>query len=274
MVLYALISDASIGYLFLGGIVPGLLMGLVLMIYNARTARRRNFPVEQPVELRAMPKLTARAFPALLMPVILLYGIYGGVTTPTEAAALAAAYAFILAALFYRALTWRSLYKVLSESARATASIGIVIGGALVFNYIVASENIPQQMAGALAQMHLPPLVFLLMVNVIVLALGCLLDASTIILVILPLFIPSCRALGIDLVHFGVVAVVNCMIGLITPPYGVVLFVLNAVTGIPLRTIISEVWPFIGILVVALLLMILFPEIVLAVPHLFGYRAL
>jgi tripartite ATP-independent transporter DctM subunit len=272
MVLYALISDASIGYLFLGGIVPGLLMGLVLMIYNARVAQKRNFPVEKPVTLRQLPRLTLRAFPALLMPVILLYGIYGGVTTPTEAAAMAAAYALLLAALFYRALTWRSLYRVLSESARATASIGIVIGGALIFNYIVASENIPQQMAGVLAQMNLPPLAFLLMVNVIVLALGCLLDASTIILVILPLFIPSCRALGIDLVHFGVVAVVNCMIGLITPPYGVVLFVLNAVTGIPLRTIISEIWPFIAILVVALLLMILFPEIVLWVPQQFGYK--
>jgi tripartite ATP-independent transporter DctM subunit len=272
MVLYALVSDASIGYLFLGGIIPGLLMGLVLMIYNARAARKRGFPVEQPVPLKAMPKLTVRAFPALMMPVILLVGIYGGVTTPTEAAALAAAYALLLAAFFYRALTWKSLYRVLSESARATSSIGIVIGGALIFNYIVAAENVPQTMAGMLQGMHLPPLAFLFMVNIILL--GCVLDASTIILVILPLFIPSCRALGIDLVHFGVVAVVNCMIGLITPPYGVVLFVLNAVTGIPLRTIIAEIWPFIGMLMAALVLMILFPDIVLWLPHLFGYRGL
>jgi tripartite ATP-independent transporter DctM subunit len=219
-----------------------------------------------------MPKLTVRAFPALLMPVILLVGIYGGVTTPTEAAALAAAYALLLAAFFYRALTWKSLYKVISESARATASVGIVIGGALIFNYIVAAENIPQTMAGVLAQQHFSPLVFLFIVNIILLALGCILDASTIILVILPLFIPTCRALGIDLVHFGVVAVVNCMIGLITPPYGVVLFVLNAVTGIPLRTINRDIWPFIGVLVVALILMILFPELVLWLPRLFGYK--
>jgi tripartite ATP-independent transporter DctM subunit len=273
MVLYSLISDTSIGYLFLGGILPGLLMGLVLMLMNARAARVRGFPVEKPVPLRDIPRVTVRAFPALLMPVILLYGIYGGVTTPTEAAGLAAAYALLLAALFYRALSWKSLYRVLSESARATASIGIVIGGALIFNYIVASENVPNEMAAVLQGMHLPPLAFLLMVNVILLLLGCLLDASTIILVILPLFIPSCRALGIDLVHFGVVAVVNCMIGLITPPYGVVLFVLNAITGIPLRTIIAEIWPFVGVLVIALLLMILFPDIVLWVPHLFGYKA-
>ena len=271
MVLYALISDASIGYLFLGGILPGFLMGLVLMVMNASAARRRNFPVEKSVPLDQLPQLTFRATPALLMPVILLYGIYGGVTTPTEAAAVAAAYALLLAALFYRAISWRSLYQVLSSSARASSSIGLVIGGALIFNYIVASENIPTAMATALQGINFSPLAFLVLVNIILLLLGCILDASTIILVILPLFIPTCRVLGIDLVHFGVVAVVNCMIGLITPPYGIVLFVINAITGIPLRSIIREVWPFIGVLVVALALMILFPEIVLWIPRRFGY---
>ena len=272
MVLYSLISDASIGYLFLGGVVPGLLMGLVLMLLNARAARTRNFTVEAPVPLRQVPRVTARAFPALLMPVILLYGIYGGVTTPTEGAALAAGYALLLAGPIYRALGWRGLYNVLSSSARQTASIGIVIGGALIFNYIVAAENIPAHMAAYLEGLHLNPLAFLIVVNLILLFLGCLLDASTIILVVLPLFIPSCRALGIDLVYFGVVAVVNCMIGLITPPYGVVLFVINGITGIPLSTIIREIWPFIGMLIVALILMILFPEIVLWLPQQFGYK--
>ena len=274
MVLYSLVSDASIGYLFLGGVVPGLLMGVVLMLLNARAARMRNFPVEAPVPLRQIPRVTARAFPALLMPVILLYGIYGGVTTPTEGAALAAAYALLLAGPIYRALGWRGLYNVLSSSARQTASIGIVIGGALIFNYIVAAENIPAHMAAYLDGLHLNPLAFLIVVNLILLFLGCLLDASTIILVVLPLFIPSCRALGIDLVYFGVVAVVNCMIGLITPPYGVVLFVINGITGIPLGTIIREIWPFIGVLIVALILMIVFPEIVLWLPQQFGYKPL
>jgi tripartite ATP-independent transporter DctM subunit len=272
MVLYSLVSDASIGYLFLGGVVPGLLMGLVLMLLNARAARKRNFPVEAPVPLKEIPRVTGRAFPALLMPVILLYGIYGGVTTPTEGAALAAGYALLLAGPIYRALGWRGLYNVLSSSARQTASIGIVIGGALIFNYIVAAENIPAHMATYLDSLNLNPLAFLIVVNLILLFLGCLLDASTIILVVLPLFIPSCRALGIDLVYFGVVAVVNCMIGLITPPYGVVLFVINGITGIPLSTIIREIWPFIGVLIVALILMIVFPEIVLWLPQQFGYK--
>jgi tripartite ATP-independent transporter DctM subunit len=272
MVMYALISDASIGYLFLGGILPGLLMGVALMILNAWLAARRNFAVEEAVPIRELPKVTLNAFPALLMPVILLYGIYGGATTPTEAAAVAAAYALVLAVVFYRAVSWKNLYAILSESARSSAAIGLVIGGALIFNYIVASENIPAQMAASLQGLNISPLGFMLMVNVLVLFLGCLLDASTIILVIVPLFIPTCRALGIDLVHFGVVVVVNTMIGLITPPYGVVLFVINATTRIPLREIISEIWLFIVFLVAALLLMILFPDIVLWLPRQFGYQ--
>lgn len=272
MVMYALISDASIGYLFLGGILPGLLMGVALMILNAWLAKKRNFAVEEAIPLRELPKVTLNAFPALLMPVILLYGIYGGATTPTEAAAVAAAYALILAAVFYRALSWKALYSILSESARSSAAIGLVIGGALIFNYIVASENIPAQMASTLQGLEISPLQFMLMVNVLLLLLGCLLDASTIILVIVPLFVPTCRALGIDLVHFGVVVVVNTMIGLITPPYGVVLFVINATTRIPLREIISEIWLFIIFLVAALMLMILFPQIVLWLPEQFGYQ--
>lgn len=271
MVLYALVSDQSIGYLFLGGILPGLIMGVVLMGMNGWIATRRNFKLEEPVPVSLLPRLTVNAFPALLMPVILLYGIYGGVTTPTEAAAVAAFYALILAGLFYRALSLQSLYEIMSASAKQSAAVGIVIGGALIFNYIVASENIPAKMQLFVGTLELSPLAFLLMVNVVFLVLGCLLDAATLILVIIPLFLPTCRVLGIDLIHFGVVAIVNCMIGLITPPYGIVLFVINAVTGIPLRDIIREVWPFMAVLIFALLVLILFPDIVLWLPRLLGY---
>jgi TRAP-type transport system large permease protein len=272
MVLYALVSDTSIGYLFLGGILPGLFMAAVLMALNGWIAHKRQFILEEPVPLARLPKITANAFPALLMPVILLYGIYGGVTTPTEAAAVAAAYALILAGLFYRALSWPGLYGILLDSARASAAVGLVIGAALIFNYIVASENIPRALAFYLDGLAISPLAFLLLVMVVILLLGCVLDATTLILVIVPLFIPAARLLGIDLVHFGVVVVVNCMIGLITPPYGILLFVINAVTGIPLRAIIGEIWLFIGVLLVALLVMVMVPEIVLWLPRQFGYR--
>ena len=271
MVMYALVSDTSIGYLFLGGFIPGVMMGIALMILNARQARIENVPLEEPVPRRELPRLTVRAFPALLMPIILLFGIYGGATTPTEAAAIAAFYALLVATFLYRAVSVPVLYGVFAESARATASVGLVIGASLIFNYIVAAENIPAQVSTMMQGLNVSPLVFLLAVNVLFLILGCLLDATTIILVIIPLFIPTCKALGIDMVHFGVTAVVNCMIGLITPPYGVLLFVINAITGIPLRVIIAAIWPYIGVLVAALLIMLLIPDTVLFLPKMFGY---
>jgi TRAP-type transport system large permease protein len=271
MVLYALVSNASIGYLFLGGILPGFLMAAAMMALNTYCAHRDNVPIEAAVPLRELPGLTFRALPALLMPVILLGCIYSGVATPTEAAAIAAAYAFIVAAFFYKALSLRDIYTVMRDSSRASASVGLVIGSALVFNYIVASENIPNQLTAYLKGMDVSAMTFLVSVNILFLVLGCLLDASTIILVIIPILIPTCKALGIDLVYFGVLSVVNCMIGLITPPYGILLFVINATTGIPLRTIISSIWPWVAVLVTCLILMIIFPQIILAVPMYFGY---
>lgn len=271
MVMYALVSDTSVGYLFLGGITPGLLMGAVLMAMVARISHKRGFAIEEPTPLREMPGITMNAFPALMMPVILLFGIYGGATTPTEAAAVAATYAFVLAAVFYRAITISGTYEILSSSARASASVGLVIGGALIFNYIVASENIPNTVAALLRDLDMSPLAFLLMINLLLLLLGCILDATTILLVIIPLFLPAARELGIDLVHFGVIVVVNTMIGLITPPYGILLFVINATTGAPMRDMIREIWPFMLVLVGALLTMTLIPGIVLWLPRLLGY---
>ncbi|PHQ97928.1 MAG: permease [Marinosulfonomonas sp.] len=271
MVMYALVSDTSVGFLFLGGITPGLLMGAVLMIMVARISKKRNFALETPTPLREMPGITLNAFPALMMPVILLFGIYGGATTPTEAAAVAATYAFLLAAIFYRAISVRGTYEILSESARSSAAVGLVIGGALIFNYIVATENIPNTVAAFLGEINLSPFAFLLMVNLMLLLLGCILDATTILLVIIPLFLPAARELGIDLVHFGVVVVVNTMIGLITPPYGILLFVINATTGAPMRDMIGEIWPFLAALIVALLVITFVPDIVLWLPRLLGY---
>ena len=272
MVMYALISNQSIGYLFLAGILPGLLMGAVLMTMNYVISWRRNIPVEAPTPWRDAPRITIRAFPALMMPVILLSGIYGGATTPTEAAAIAALYALMLAVGLYRTLNFRAFYRVVVDSARQSATVGIVIGCALIFNYIVATERIPQMLSVFMADQDISPLMFLLAMNILILGLGCLLDATTIILVVLPLFIPTANVLGIDLIHFGVVMVVNAMIGLITPPYGMLLFVINAVTGIPLRDIITNVLPFLFALLLALVALTVFPDISLMIPRYFGYN--
>ena len=271
LVLYALVSDTSIAALFLGGIVPGLIMGAVLMGMNAWIAHKRNFGEEEAVPLIQLPRITFNAAPALLMPVILLTCIYSGVTTPTEAAAIAAFYALLVSAFLYRTLKLKTLYEVFVDSARSAASVGVVIGASMILMYVVIQENVPQMISDLMAGSDVSPLVFLIIVNLLVLLLGCVLDATVIILVIVPLFIPTCNALGIDLVHFGVLIVVNSMIGLITPPYGILLFVISAVSQIPLKDMIREIWPFLGILVVALFVMILVPDIVLWAPQSLGY---
>lgn len=272
LVLYALVSNTSIGFLFLAGILPGLIMGVVLIGMNTWISYRRDFGKEEPVPIAQLPLITLKSFPALLMPAILLTCIYSGVTSPTEAAAIAALYAFILAAGFYRALTIKSLYQLFVESARSSASVALVIGASMILTYVVVKENIPQTLSALLAGAEISPIIFLLLINLLILLVGCILDATVIILVIVPLFIPTCEALGIDLVHFGILVVVNSMIGLITPPYGMLLFVINAVTDIPLREIIGEIWSFLAVLIFALLIMIFSPNLVLWLPRLFGYQ--
>jgi len=272
MVLYALISDSSVGYLFLGGVVPGLLMGLVQMGINTWMAHRHDYPVADRVPLREIPRLTRDAMPALLMPVILLGGIYGGVMTPTEAAAVAAAYAFLVATLLYRSITARETYEAVLASARSSAAIGMLIAGALAFNYVVTSENIPNTLRNLLAGYELSTWEFLLVVNLILLVLGCLLEGSTILLVVVPVLIPTAKALGIDMVHFGVVVVVNIMIGLITPPYGLLLFIVAKLSDSPLSAVVHDTVPFIIAMVGALILITYVPELVLWLPRRAGYQ--
>jgi C4-dicarboxylate transporter, DctM subunit len=272
LVIYALVSDTSIGYLFLAGLVPGLLLGMVQMALIALIARRRNFPVEAPVPLRQLPRVTWQAFPALLMPVILLGCLYSGITTPTEAAAVAALYALLASALIYRSIGWGDVYASLMKSARITISIGMLIAGALVFNYVITVENIPRTVAAMLKAYELSPLTFLLFANVLLLLLGCFLEGTTILLIIVPVLLPAAQALGIDPVHFGVVAVVNIMIGLITPPYGLLLFMMVKVAEVPLRDLVREVMPFLYVMIGALALITLVPDLVLFLPRLLGYK--
>jgi tripartite ATP-independent transporter DctM subunit len=272
MVVYALVSDTSIGYLFLGGVVPGLLLGLAFMITNTVIARRRKYPVEPPVPMREIPRITLDAFPALMLPVVLLFGIYGGVMTPTEGAAAAAAYALLASALIYRSISLKQLYMILLSSAKSATSVGMLIAGALVFNYVVTIENVPLSVQHFISTFHLSAIGYLLLVNAILLVLGCLLEGTTILLVIVPILIPTAKALGIDLVHFGVVVVVNIMIGLLTPPFGLLLFVVANMTKKPLMSIVREASPFIFVAIVVLAIITFIPQTVLWLPRVMGYK--
>lgn len=271
MVIYALVSNVSIGYLFLAGILPGVLITASQMILVAWSARRQNFPTEEPVPLRELPRITLMAIPALMLPVVLIVGLRGGVMTPTEAAAVAAGYALFVSAIIYRDVGFAAFYDSLQSAARTTTSIGMLIAAALVFNYVITIENIPNGISQFLLGFDLDPLTFLLLVNLLLLLLGALLEGTTIILIIVPVLLPTAQALGVDPVHFGVVVVFNVMLGLVTPPYGMLLFVVKRVSGASMGAILRDTLPFLLGLLGALMLITLIPDIPLFVPRLFGY---
>ncbi|WP_316857918.1 TRAP transporter large permease [uncultured Cohaesibacter sp.] len=270
VVFYSLISSTSVGVLFLGGVVPAFMVCTTLGIAVYIMAKLRGFPVEEAIPLRTFPMIFLRAFPALLMPVILLGGIYSGAFTPTEAAAVSAFYALLLAAFAYRVLGLKEFWQVVVSTVKTTAVVTIVLCGAYIFNYVVTVEQVPQAVFNFFDEMNLNRVQFLLMLNVLFLILGCFLDCSTILLVVTPLFIPTAVALGIDLHHLGIVLVFNMMIGLVTPPYGILLFIIKALNGIPLGEMIRETWIFLALLISLLLLLTFIPELVLWLPRYSG----
>ena len=271
MVIYALVSGASVGALFLGGLLPGLCMTLLMMAVVQYIAHKRQMPREAPVPRREWPGILFRGALPLSMPIVLLGGIYSGAFTPTEAAAVAALHALILAAVVFRALSWRSFWGVVLESTRASAVITIILAGALMLNYAFTAEGVPQAMAAWVDSLQLSRLQFLFMVNALFLVLGCFLDVSVLLLVFVPMLLPAAQLLGVDLVHFGVLVVLNMMIGLIHPPFGMLLFVTKALTGIPIGEMMREGWLFLLMLLGLLVAMTIFPEIVLWLPRTMGY---
>ena len=271
MVIYALISGASVGALFLGGVVPGFIMALLMMLVVHIIATKRNMPREDPIPLREWPQIMFRGALPLSMPIVLLGGIYSGAFTPTEAAAVAALHALILAAIVFRALTWRSFWGVVLESTRGSAVITLILAGSFMLNFAFTAEGVPQAMAAWVQSMDVSRVGFLLMVNLMFLVLGCFLDVSVLLLVFVPMLLPAAKLLGVDLVHFGVLVVLNMMIGLIHPPFGMLLFVTKALTGIPIGEMMKEGWPFLVMLLLLLLAITLFPQIVLWLPQTMGY---
>jgi tripartite ATP-independent transporter DctM subunit len=270
LVMYAMLSGASVGALFLGGMVPALLICLGLMIYVSVVSKVRNYPREEKVPMRAFLTFTLQAMPALLTPIILLMGIYTGVVTPTEAGAIAAIYAILVAILAYKAMNLKGLLDIIKDTIKDTGSVSLMVGAAAVISYIVAREQVASELGTLVLSLTDNKYVFLIVVNVIILILGMFIDTSTIQLVFVPIMIPVAKAFGIDLVHFGLVVTLNMMIGLSTPPFGMLLFITAGISGTSLKAVMKEImWPIIAML--AILLLITFvPEIVLFLPKTFG----
>lgn len=273
MVIYAMYSGVSVGALFLGGMVPALLLTAALMIYVVIVAHKRNYPVSQKMPFRVFMRSTFSAIPALLTPVVLLAGIYTGIMTPTEAGAVAGFYAMIVAALVYRILGWKDLLGILKETVKGVGTCSLMIGAAACINYIAAREQISNDLANLILGMTNNKYTFLFIVNVAILLLGMFIDTSVIQSVFVPLMIPIATALGVDLLHFGLVTIFNMMIGLCTPPFGMLLFITSGVSGTPLKEVIKEIWlPLVAMLIV-LAIITYMPVVVTGLPQMFlGYK--
>ena len=273
MVIYSMISGASLGHLFIGGIIPGLFLGLAMMLYIAYISHKRNYPAGKAFNLQNLIKTFFKAFFPLLTPVILLWGIYGGVFTPTEAAAATVFYALILSVVGYRVLGFKKLIIIFKESALSTGYVSAMVAAALVFSYIVSREQLPVALtnfvmnSGIITNKYM----YLLFVNIFLLLLGCIMDPIVGELIVMPILIPIAIFFEIDLIHLGVISVLNAMIGLSTPPYGENLFIVSALSGVPLGGIIREMWPFLAVLIGVLLACTYIPGIVLWLPKLAGY---
>jgi len=272
MVLYGAVADTSIGFLFMGGVIPGLMLAAAQSGVVTVIARYRDFPVAPVPNFGESLREVTRAIPVLCLPVILLGGIYSGAVTPTEAAAVAAFCALLLAWFWYRTLGLGAFYKVLVDSATATSLVAITIAGALVMNWIVAAEQIPKLMGLWMVELDLSPALFMFVVMVLFLILGAFLDTLLMLLIIIPILMPTVIALGIDPVHFGVVSVINLMIGLVTPPMGALVFLIAGVSGIKVADITKQLWPFLLVLITLLFVLVYFPRLTLWLPETMGYH--
>lgn len=267
MVVYAMLSGTSIGALFMGGIIPALLIALALGLYIAFISKKRNYPEGNSFTRKEFLKYTLRAIPALMTPVILIGGIYSGFVTPTEAGALAALYTILIALFFYKVLTLKSILKSIKETVIQTAVVLVMAGASVVLSHIVTSSGMSKIIANWILSITDNKYVFLLIINIVFLLLGMILDTQTIQYVFIPLVLPVVSALGINLVHFGVIIVLNMMIGLSSPPYGMLCFVTSGIAKEPLKNVFREVLPMVAAMVFVLLLITYIPNLVLFIPN-------
>ncbi len=267
LLIYGVIADVSIGRLFAGGFIPGLLMAAALMVQIRWMAKKRGFGAHPAPTFRKFVTTTQKAFLSLMTPVILFGGMMVGVFTPTEAAFVAAVYALILGLFLYREITWRELPKLFLDTVETNAVVLMLVMTAALFGWVLARAQLPQQLGTWILGVSRNPLIILLMINVFLLIVGCFMEALAALIILIPVFMPVIKAVGIDPVHFGLVAVLNLMIGTLTPPVGIVLFVVARVAKLPFEEVTRATAPFLVPLIVVLLLITVFPELVLFLPR-------
>ena len=270
MVVYAAATEQSVGKLFMAGVIPGLLLGLSLMVAIYIVARKMNLPAQPRATFREFLSAARKAIWGLLLMVIILGGIYSGMFTPTEAAAVAAVYAGFVALFVYKDLSIRECPKVLLDSGKLTIMLMFIIANAMLFAHVLTTEQIPQTITAWVIEAGLQPWQFLLVVNIVLLIAGAFMEPSAIILILAPILFPIAVQLGIDPIHLGIIMVVNMEIGLITPPVGLNLFVTSAVTGMPLTQVIRAAWPWLMLLLGFLMVITYIPAVSMALPNWLG----
>jgi C4-dicarboxylate transporter DctM subunit len=271
MVVYGAVTESSIAALFLAGIVPGLLLTLAYMLAVAVIAYRQNMPREPRADLRTLLRTGREAFWGLLLVVIIMGGIYLGAFTPTEAAAVSAVYAFVIAVFVYRDMTLREVPRVLTESAKLTGMLMFIIANAYLFGFTLTTEQVPQMASAWIGDMGLPPWGFLLVLNILLLVAGNFMEPTSIVLILAPIVVPIAVSLGIDPIHLGIIMVVNMEIGLVTPPVGLNLFVTAGVAGMTLGAVVRAALPWLSVLFVVLVLVTYIPSISLFLPETLGW---
>lgn len=270
IIVYAVLAEQSVGEMFLAGIVPGILIGLCLMTAVAIIARRRDFESSARVPLAGMVRTGAQAFVALLTPIIIVGGIFGGVMTATEAGAMACLYAFVTGAFYFRELDLRGFYEALVQAAKGTAMILVIVGASTLFAWIVADLRLSQAVGEAIFTISENPLVFLLLVNLFVLIIGLFLDPLAALVILVPLLLPNAIEMGISPIHFGIFIVFNLMIGLTTPPVGYLIYLSAHIAEERPERVMRESLPFVAALFVALLLLTYVPILTTFLPDLFA----
>jgi C4-dicarboxylate transporter, DctM subunit len=267
LILYGIVSEQSVPRLFLAGILPGLLQAAAFFLWVLYEARRRKFPVEPVLPLRERIRVTLSALPALLVPLVVMVGIYGGFVTVTEAAALSAVVALCVSLLFYRGFHWTDTLSVVAYGLRSAASIMLIIATALTVGHWVTESGAPAKLVEFLLSHQLAPWQFLLAINAVLLILGCFLEVTATLLLVLPILAPALRPMGVDPVHFSIIFTHNMEIGLVHPPVGLNLFVLSSVAVAPMGTVIRGILPFLVILLLVLAVITYVPELTLWLPN-------
>ncbi|MEJ2163941.1 MAG: TRAP transporter large permease [Desulfobacterales bacterium] len=267
-VIYGGITGVSVGRLFLGGIVPGLLMGLFLMAFVYRIAIKRGYERSKRATFIEILRELYRSILVLILPLIILGGILSGAFTPTEAAVVAAVYALIVGTLILKGIRFRQVFPLLVRVGSNSAKLLFIIASASLFGWIMAREGVPLLLAKTFLSISNNPYVILLLVNILLLALGCFMEPITIMIILVPILTPLIETLGIDLVHFGVVITLNLMIGLVTPPLGMVMFVVVNIANVTIGELTRELLPLLGALLIVLLLITYIPSLVLWIPNL------